>query len=302
MRPAQPPVASHDKVWYGNDYSNNESTQILSNAPKSPDTGGSVGGPVAPNSRVVRPPAPRPRGRNNRRILKTSELIAREIILDISEGGLTAGDSLPSEASMIQHYEVGRASLREALRLLEVQGLIKIRAGAKGGPVVGAATAESLAQMLTLFFGLAGCTYEDLTDVMLITQPTIAEVAARQKLSRAEIDMLNASVDQACGVPSPQKLQTHQNFHRLLVAFGHNTVWTLLADSVALIFVGHVMAATDSRGFHEATLEDHREIADAVIAGNPEAAGAAMYRHTVRMIDYYRSHIPAIFSQLIEWR
>lgn len=203
---------------------------------------------------------------------------------------------------MIQQYEVGRASLREALRLLEVQGLIRIRAGAKGGPVVGAASAESLAQMLTLFFGLAGCTYEDLTDVMLITEPNIAEVAARQKLSQAEIDMLNASIDQACGVPSPQKLQTHENFHRLLVAFSHNTVWSLLADSVALIFVGHVMAATDSRGFHETALEDHREIADAVIAGDPEAARAAMHRHTVRMIAYYRSHIPAIFSQLIEWR
>src|SRR2546422_2612683 len=102
--------------------------------------------------------------RRLRRVLKTSELIARDIILDIFEGGLKAGDALPPEASMLKQYEVGRASLREALRLLEVQGLVHIRAGATGGPVVGAATAENLARMLTLFFGLAGATYEDLAD------------------------------------------------------------------------------------------------------------------------------------------
>ena len=92
--------------------------------------------------------------RRTRRVMKTSELIARDIILDISEGGLKTGDSLPPEAAMLKHYEVGRASLREALRLLEVQGLVHIRAGAKGGPVVGSANAENLARMLTLYFGL----------------------------------------------------------------------------------------------------------------------------------------------------
>ena len=105
---------------------------------------------------VAGAPMPRPRVRRIRRVLKTSELIARDIILDISEGGLKAGDPLPPEATMLKQYEVGRASMREALRMLEVQGLVHIRAGARGGPVVGAATAENLARMLTLYFGLAG--------------------------------------------------------------------------------------------------------------------------------------------------
>ena len=61
---------------------------------------------------------PRASVRRSRRVMKTSELVARDIILDISEGGLKAGDALPPEASMLNHYEVGRASLREALRLL----------------------------------------------------------------------------------------------------------------------------------------------------------------------------------------
>jgi DNA-binding FadR family transcriptional regulator len=242
--------------------------------------------------------------RRTRRVMKTSELIARDIILDISEGGLKTGDSLPPEAEMLRHYEVGRASLREALRLLEVQGLVQIRAGAKGGPVVGAANAENLARMLTLFFGLAGATYEDLCDVLLIIYPLIAEVIARRKLTREQAHTLRAGVEQACGVPNPRQMrsETLTNFHSLLTEFSGNIVWALLAEAIALVFADHIISTTDSREFHAESIADHKEIADAVLAGNPAVAGKAMREHTERMIKFYRSQNPGIFSQLIEWR
>jgi GntR family transcriptional regulator, transcriptional repressor for pyruvate dehydrogenase complex len=244
------------------------------------------------------------RMRRTRRVMKTSELIARDIILDISEGGMKAGDSLPPEAEMLKHYEVGRASLREALRLLEVQGLVQIRAGAKGGPVVGSANAENLARMLTLFFGLAGATYEDLCDVLLLLYPLIAQVMARRKLTRAQIQTLRASVDQACGVSNPRLMrsETLTNFHSLLTEFSGNTVWALLAESISLVFADHIISTTDSREFHAPSIADHKEIADAILAGNVAAASKAMHEHTERMIGFYRSQNPGIFSQLIEWR
>jgi GntR family transcriptional regulator, transcriptional repressor for pyruvate dehydrogenase complex len=242
--------------------------------------------------------------RRTRRVMKTSELIARDIILDISEGGLKTGDSLPPEAEMLRHYEVGRASLREALRLLEVQGLVQIRAGAKGGPVVGSANAENLARMLTLFFGLAGATYDDLCDVLLIFYPLIAEVLARRKLTREQSATLRGAVELACGVPNPRLMrsETLTNFHSLLTEFSGNIVWALLAEAIALVFADHIISTTDSREFHRQSIDDHKEIADAVLAGNVAAAGRAMREHTERMIDFYRSQNPGIFSQLIEWR
>jgi DNA-binding FadR family transcriptional regulator len=242
--------------------------------------------------------------RRTRRVMKTSELVARDIILDISEGGMKAGDALPPEASMLKHYEVGRASLREALRLLEVHGLIRIRAGAKGGPIVGSAAASNLARMLTLYFGLANASYEDLTDVILIVYPKVAEVAASKKLSRAEIQQLHASIDQACGTPNPSAIrsETLSDFHTLLAAFAHNSVWTLLADAIGLIFADHIIATTDSREFHATAADDHKQIADAVLAQNPALAHKHMLEHTKRMIEFYRGQTPAIFSQLIEWR
>jgi len=242
--------------------------------------------------------------RRTRRVLKTSELIARDIILDISEGGMKAGDPLPPEATMLKHYEVGRASLREALRMLEVQGLVHIRTGAGGGPVVGAATAENLARMLTLYFGLAGATYEQLTEVMLILYPNVAAVAASRKLTAAEVQALHEAVDQACSTPNPRMIRTEtlKDFHSLLSEFSGNPIWGLMTDAVGLIFADHIISTTDSREFHAQTVADHKQIAQAVLAGNEQLASRKMLEHTQRIIDFYRRQTPAIFAQIVEWR
>lgn len=249
-------------------------------------------------------PILRSRARRIRRVLKTSELIARDIILDISEGGLKAGDPLPPEAVMLKEYEVGRASMREALRMLEVQGLVHIRAGAGGGPVVGAPTAENLARMLTLYFGLAHATYEQLTEVMLILYPLVASVAASRKLIPVQVQALQESVDHACGAPNPRLIRTEtlKDFHSLLSQFARNPVWALMTDAVGLVFADHIISTTDSREFHAQTVTDHKQIASAVLAGDEELAGRTMLAHTQRMIDFYRTQTPAIFSQIIEWR
>ena len=60
------------------------------------------------------------------RPLKTSEVVARDVVRDIIAGHLQPGDSLMSEAAMLERFGVSRESLREGLRLLEVQGLISI--------------------------------------------------------------------------------------------------------------------------------------------------------------------------------
>jgi GntR family transcriptional repressor for pyruvate dehydrogenase complex len=66
--------------------------------------------------------------------VKTSERVAAAIVSEIVSRGLGAGDRSPNEATMLERFQVGRASLREALRILEVHGLISLRSGPGGGP------------------------------------------------------------------------------------------------------------------------------------------------------------------------
>ena len=94
-----------------------------------------------------------------RRVVKTSEMVALNIVHDIKARNLKNGDRLPLEMAMLQEYRVSWASLREALRLLEVQGLISIKPGPGGGPVVGSVDARQMARTASLYFHLGDMRY-----------------------------------------------------------------------------------------------------------------------------------------------
>jgi GntR family transcriptional regulator, transcriptional repressor for pyruvate dehydrogenase complex len=81
------------------------------------------------------------------RSLKTSESVARDIVDDIVVRRLREGDNLPPETAMLQQYGVSRETLREGLRLLEAQGLISIRRGPGGGPIVAAIDPANLGRV-----------------------------------------------------------------------------------------------------------------------------------------------------------
>ena len=123
-----------------------------------------------PDARVRASPRP---------VWKTSEVVAFAVVRDIVEHGLHSGDRLPLEAEMVEQYGVSRESLREALRLLEAQGIVSIRRGPGGGPVVGRASSMNLARTMTLYFQLAGATYEELLEAWRMLEPLAAELAAR---------------------------------------------------------------------------------------------------------------------------
>src|SRR5215208_4511482 len=81
-------------------------------------------------------PIPIAPGNGLRRSPKKAETVARDIVRDIVRQGRQPGDALASESEMLDEYGTSRESLREALRLLEVQGLVSIRRGPGGGPSV----------------------------------------------------------------------------------------------------------------------------------------------------------------------
>src|SRR4029078_1313915 len=98
--------------------------------PRSAAQHGASGGMLAPG-------VPRP-------VWKTSEVVAFAVARDIVDHGLQSGDGWLLEAEMVEQYHVSRESLREALRLLEAQGIVSIRRGPGGGPGLGPAAAMDL--------------------------------------------------------------------------------------------------------------------------------------------------------------
>src|SRR5262245_48871960 len=186
----------------------------------------------APSTTARRPPA----GGNDRsaddglarrtawleldRTEKVPEMVARRILRDIVRRQLQPGDMLPAEAVMLQQFGVGRASLREALRILEIHGVIRIKPGPRGGPMVAPVEAADYARSMTVFLFRSGATYRDLCEARLIMEPVMAAQAAeratpeeRQALvdsARHTHDLMDASPDEWS--------ESSEGFHFLLAA------------------------------------------------------------------------------------
>jgi len=105
-------------------------------------------------------PAPRaiPRGR------KRAEVVAREILKDAIRRKIPPGSRLAPESQMIDSMSVGRSSLREALRILEVQGILTIKPGPGGGPFLNTVSSRNFGTMSTLYFMASGATYRELLE------------------------------------------------------------------------------------------------------------------------------------------
>ncbi|MCY4632208.1 MAG: GntR family transcriptional regulator, partial [bacterium] len=95
------------------------------------------------------PISPRPANQPRRRPTKVATSVAREILHDIVDRGLAPGAKLPPEIEMAESLGVARASLGGGLRILEVHGLITIKPGPGGGPVVAPISSDDLGQTLT---------------------------------------------------------------------------------------------------------------------------------------------------------
>ena len=245
---------------------------------------------------------------NWHRTEKVSEIIARAIVRDAR--GLPPGAMLPPEARLLERYGVSRASLREALRLLEVQGLVIIRPGPGGGPMIAEADSAHFGRMASLYFNQIGATYRDTLDARLILEPMVARMIAERKdpehihalkkyLEHAETNMEGKIP------PAPIEISLDQQraleFHAMLMSMTGNPVITLLARSLQDLRVDHM---NDQRAVYpdEDLTYIHNTIARAIIDGDADLAEQLMREHMLDFIKYELANDPGYLDQVVSWR
>jgi DNA-binding FadR family transcriptional regulator len=249
-----------------------------------------------PNGGTEASPAP---SDGRRRTLKTSEFVALEIVHDIVAQGLRTGDRLPQEAAMVEQYGVSRASLREAVRLLEVQGLIRLKPGPGGGPVVGMVEAANLARTASLYFHLGGASYHHLLHTQLLMEPVCAQLAAQHPDRRR---VMEPFFEPAPVEPESEYRAQTIDFHGAVYHLTANPVLRLLTEAMTHIVSDHVVATMDPVELRAAVAEEHAVLARAIAAGHGDKAHRVMTDHFRAQHDYYRNHWPTRLDKLIEWR
>ena len=237
------------------------------------------------------------------RALKTSEIVAQRIVADIVDDNLQIGDRLPPESEMVQQYGASRESVREGLRLLEVQGLITLRRGPGGGPVVTSVDPRNLARTSTLYFHLAGANYNELFDTWLLFEPAVVrqvtETVDRAEKKRALAPFLP---DFDPDIDREQFMSRSNGFHAVISNLSGNRVLTMILQALSHIVVEHIVRDLDPLAERQEISDDHVAIARAVIDGRATRAQRLMTEHIEHLVSYYREHFPDKVDEYVQWR
>lgn len=240
-----------------------------------------------------------------RRIEKLSETIAREIVHDIVERGLPVGSVLPTEAEMFESFGVGRASVREALRMLEVNGLITIKTGPKGGPIVAQASSIEFAKTATLYFHSSRATFGELVEARIVLEPMMAAFAARRRSPETERALRDSLVLTEKAIEEgDEKIYIAQasRFHGIIAGLSGNKVLDFFGGALKHIYYERVWDSLmgEARRLH--VLDAHAAVTTAILAGDADLAQRLMADHMNEINARLAEHLPRVADELIDWR
>ena len=223
--------------------------------------------------------------RTDFRPLQRYEQIAERLAADIRSGLLAPGERLPSERELARSLEVSRASVREAIGALQVQGVVETRAGA-GTFVVAAPPTSEIPH---------DASPSAVLEARAQLEPAVAQLAARRAQADPAVENLLEAMEAITDPGEPGARATwsasDRLFHRQLAAMTGNPVLLAFADHVATLMdqpLWHRLrddsiAVPGRTRIHAA---EHRMIYEAIVDGDAEAAAFYSAQHINRVRAY----------------
>jgi len=233
---------------------------------------------------------------------KTALLLAQRIVTDINRRGNTVGDRLPPERVMVEEYAVGRGTLRESLRFLELQGVISLKPGPGGGPVVQQPDATSLAMSLTLLLQFANAPFRTIAEARAALEPMMAQLAAT-RMPDADLAVLRSSVDAMAEHLDDQDifLEENKRFHDTIAHGSGNALFGFLVDALVGILDGSAIGIDYPEVRRIAVHKAHLRIYEAIAARDPAEAAVAMTDHIDQYLKYAEKKFPEVLNAPIVW-
>ncbi|MET0928463.1 MAG: FadR/GntR family transcriptional regulator [Aeromicrobium sp.] len=234
---------------------------------------------------------------------KVSERIAAALVGDIISGGLKTGDRLPNEAAMVERFQVGRGSLREALRILEVHGVISLRSGPRGGPVVVDVDARDVGRTFSLYLSLKGATLGELVETRLMIEPAVARLAAQNLNDVSRLRLEGALAREAAVVEGDsQYIAAANDFHYTVASMTGNVVLDLVATALKELYTSRIVGGGIARDTTGPSIKhEHRQIGEAILAGDVDAAERLMREHMTFYLTRIDDVEPGFKASAMTW-
>jgi GntR family transcriptional regulator, transcriptional repressor for pyruvate dehydrogenase complex len=210
---------------------------------------------------------------------RVAEIVAARLREEILSGRLKEGDVLPSQESLFHEFGVSPPALREAIHILETDGLISVRRGNVGGAVVHLPSAARTAHMISMVLQTRASTPADVSEALLHLEPICAGMCASREDRmtevvphlQAEIDLQTEQFDDLSRyVPNARR------FHEAVVSRCGNEPMILLIGSLEVIWSTHESSVWSDDDVNNKTmraaLRDHQRLLDAIRDGNATRA------------------------------
>jgi GntR family transcriptional repressor for pyruvate dehydrogenase complex len=207
------------------------------------------------------------------------DLVLLQLTEAIERGHLTPGEKLPAEPELAFRMGVSRSVLREALKVLELSGVLEVRRGYGGGTFVAKPTAEEFTAVPAPSIPTLSVTSRQLIEVRMAIEPVGARLAAARDVEGV-VGLQNSIYEMETFDNRPARvLAAAVNFHVAVARASGNPVFTTVIESLRSVMYMALNRVVQNQRWREACRADHERIVKEIEAGNPERAEEAMRRH-----------------------
>lgn len=233
---------------------------------------------------------------------KAALVVAQRIVQDINDQRLRAGDQLPAEALMLEEYGIGRGTLREALRLLEFQGVLTLKPGPRGGPVILIPDATHLASAQVLILNMNRAPLRDVVCIREILEPTAAAAAAERMDNRVLQSLADAiSILKSDEADASTIHRAALDFHLIVAQSCGNTLLAYQVESLVLIVGGTTVGFEYSRTESTQIAASHQGILDGLSEADGEAVRQRTLTHLEQFTIFADRNFPKALDEVLPW-
>jgi DNA-binding FadR family transcriptional regulator len=227
---------------------------------------------------------------DQRRSPRLAEAVADSLRDRILSEEFADGDYLPKQEELVREYRVSLPSVREALRVLETEGLVTVQRGKVGGSIVHVPRAGKVAYMLGLVLQSRDVDVDDVVHAMSQIEPLCARACAlRPDRRKTVVPSLRRILKQSeAAVSDPAEYaRLARQFHEEIVATCGNQTFIVMVGALESLWTGQVRAMDDrtqlgafaERETREHSIEEHRELLECIAAGDGDGAERVAREH-----------------------